>query len=108
MVEMDVVEPDEEESPLRHLFELGQARAVGPTSERRDLRVQLDLDALVREPGVISARSWRSTSTAAVASETMIPSPSQVGHLRVMISRGPSVTFWRVISTRPSGEISTT
>ena len=26
----------------------------------------------------------------------------------VRISRGPSVTFWRVISTRPSGEISTT
>ena len=25
-----------------------------------------------------------------------------------MISRTPSVTFWRVISTRPSGEISTT
>ena len=50
----------------------------------------------------------RSTSTAAVLSETMIPSPSQVGHLRVMTSRGPSVTFWRVISTRPSGEISTT
>ena len=24
-----------------------------------------------------------------------------------MISRTPSVTFWRVISTRPSGEIST-
>ena len=26
----------------------------------------------------------------------------------VITSRGPSVTFWRVISTRPSGEISTT
>ena len=25
-----------------------------------------------------------------------------------MISRAPSVTFWRVISTSPSGEISTT
>ena len=37
-----------------------------------------------------------------------MPSPPHVGHLRVMISRGPSVTFWRVISTRPSGEISTT
>ena len=37
-----------------------------------------------------------------------MPSPSQVGHFFVRISRGPSVTFWRVISTRPSGEISTT
>ena len=37
-----------------------------------------------------------------------MPSPSQVGQRRVRISRGPSVTFWRVISTRPSGEISTT
>ena len=43
-----------------------------------------------------------------VASETTMPSPPQVGHLRVMISRGPSVTFCRVISTSPSGEISTT
>jgi hypothetical protein len=47
-------------------------------------------------------------SIANVRSETTIPSPSQVGHLRVRISRGPSVTFCRVISTRPSGEISTT
>ena len=43
-----------------------------------------------------------------MASETTIPSPAQVGHLRVITSRGPSVTFCRVISTRPSGEISTT
>ena len=42
------------------------------------------------------------------ASETTIPSPSQTGHLLVRISRGPSVTFCRVISTSPSGEISTT
>ena len=37
-----------------------------------------------------------------------MPSPPHVGHLRVRISRGPSVTFCRVISTSPSGEISTT
>ena len=37
-----------------------------------------------------------------------MPSPPQVGHFFVISSRGPSVTFWRVISTRPSGEISTT
>ena len=47
-------------------------------------------------------------STAADVSERTIPSPAQVGHFFVKISRGPSVTFWRVISTRPSGEISTT
>ena len=33
---------------------------------------------------------------------------SHVGQGLVRISRTPSVTFWRVISTRPSGEISTT
>ena len=43
---------------------------------------------------------------AIVSSDLITPSPSQVGHGRVMISRTPSVTFWRVISTRPSGEIS--
>src|SRR5947208_2867419 len=37
-----------------------------------------------------------------------MPSPPHVGHFMVMTSRGPSVTFWRVISTSPSGEISTT
>ena len=45
---------------------------------------------------------------AIVSSDFTTPSPSQVGHVLVMISRAPSVTFWRVISTRPSGEISTT
>jgi len=34
--------------------------------------------------------------------------PSQVGQGTVRISRTPSVTFWRVISTSPSGETSTT
>ena len=43
---------------------------------------------------------------AIVSSESTTPSPSHVGHGRVMISRTPSVTFWRVISTRPSLEIS--
>ena len=53
-----------------------------------------------------SSRSLRSTSIAIVSSESTTPSPSQVGQGRVMISRTPSVTFWRVISTRPSFEIS--
>ena len=48
------------------------------------------------------------TQFAADCSEITTPSPPQVGHLRVRISRGPSVTFCLVISTRPSGEISTT
>ena len=52
-------------------------------------------------------RSRRSASTAMVCSERTTPSPPQVGQVRVRISRTPAVTFWRVISTRPSGEIST-
>ncbi len=62
---------------------------------------------LLREP-LTSVRSRCSSSTAAVCSETTIPSPAQTGHFLARISRGPSVTFWRVISTSPSGEISTT
>ena len=54
------------------------------------------------------SRSLRSTSIATVSSESTTPSPSQVGQVLVRISRTPSVTFWRVISTSPSGEISTT
>ena len=53
-------------------------------------------------------RRWRAVSIAIVSSERTTPSPLQIGHGLVMISRTPSVTFWRVISTRPSGEISTT
>ena len=56
----------------------------------------------------VSSRSQRSTSIDTVSSDSTTPSPSQVGHGLVMISRTPSVTFWRVISTSPSGEISTT
>ena len=58
--------------------------------------------------GAASSRIRRSNSIAIVSSDLITPSPSQVGHGRVMISRTPSVTFWRVISTNPSGEISTT
>ena len=57
---------------------------------------------------VATSRSQRSTSIDTVSSDSTTPSPSQVGHGLVMISRTPSVTFWRVISTSPSGEISTT
>src|SRR4051794_29465505 len=53
-----------------------------------------------------SSTSLRSSSIEIVSSDLITPSPSQVGHGRVMISRTPSVTFWRVISTSPSGEIS--
>ena len=55
-----------------------------------------------------SSRSLRSASIATVSSDSTTPSPSQVGQVLVRISRTPSVTFWRVISTSPSGEISTT
>ena len=54
------------------------------------------------------SRSLRSPSSATVSAERTTPSPSQVGQGAVRISRTPSVTFWRVISTRPSGETSTT
>ena len=54
-----------------------------------------------------SRRSRRSASTAIVCSERTTPSPPHVGQVRVRISRTPAVTFWRVISTSPSGEIST-
>src|SRR4051812_37240532 len=53
-------------------------------------------------------RMWRANSIAIVSSDLITPSPWHTGHGLVMISRTPSVTFWRVISTRPSGEISTT
>ena len=53
-----------------------------------------------------SSRSLRSSSIATVSSLRTTPSPSQVGQVREMISRTPSVTFWRVISTSPSFEIS--
>ncbi len=54
-----------------------------------------------------SLRSLRSASTPIVSIESTRPSPPHVGQIEVSSSRTPSVTFWRVISTRPSGEIST-
>ena len=90
------------------LLELASREPPGPTSSEAIFALSSTLKAFAREPGVTSERSLRSSSTAVVLSETTIPSPPQVGHLRVITSRGPSVTFWRVISTRPSGEISTT
>ena len=50
----------------------------------------------------------RSTSSAADSSDKTTPNPRQVGHVVVMTSRRPSVMFCLVISTSPSGEISTT
>ena len=50
-------------------------------------------------------RSVRRFSIAIVSFDSTRPSPWHVGQVAVMISRTPSVTFWRVISTRPSGEI---
>ena len=44
---------------------------------------------------------------AIVSSLRTRPSPLQQVHSVVMISRTPSVTFWRVISTSPSGLIDT-
>ena len=43
---MDVLDPDEEEPPLGDLLELLEPRAVGTDEQRRDLRVQLDLEGL--------------------------------------------------------------
>ena len=82
--------------------------APGPISIDATCALSSTLNAFVRGLCEASARSRRSASTALVVSETTIPSPAQVGQRLVRISRGPSVTFCRVISTRPSGEISTT
>ncbi len=82
--------------------------APGPIRIAATFSFIATLNAFVRGALAASARSRRSASTAAEVSESRTPSPPQVVHLRVRISRGPSVTFWRVISTRPSGEISTT
>ena len=108
VVEVHVLLADEEEAALGRLLELAQPLASGADDQRGDRALTSTLNAFEREPGVTSARSRRSMSTAAVCSETTMPSPPQVGHFLVITSRGPSVTFWRVISTRPSGEISTT
>ena len=54
-----------------------------------------------------SFRSLRSASTAIVSCDSTRPSPPHVGQIDVSVSRTPSVVFWRVISTRPSGEMST-
>ena len=43
-----------------------------------------------------------------ICDEAQFYTPAQVGQTSVMISRGPSEMFWRVISTRPSCEISVT
>ena len=51
VVEMDVLDPDEEEAPLRQLLELAQPRAAGPDEQRRDLRVHLDLERLRARAG---------------------------------------------------------
>ena len=107
VVGVDALLRREEEALLRGLLDLGEPRAARAEQERQRLRVDLDPERL-GAGAAASARSLRSTSSAADASERTMPSPAQVGHFFVRISRGPSVTFCRVISTRPSGEISTT
>ena len=47
----------------------------------------------------------RDESIATVSSERTIPTPWQGAHASVITSRGPSEMFWRVISTRPSGDL---
>ena len=79
----------------------------GPASSARTRGWTATRNAWTREP-LASPRSLRSISSAWVASDTTKPSPPHTAHFVVRISRGPSVTFWRVISTSPSGEISTT
>ena len=108
VVGVDALLRHEEEPLLGRLLDLARA-ACRPRPSRSDavLGLTSTRNACAREPAA-SARRRRSTSSAAEASERTMPSPAQVGHFFVRISRGPSVTFWRVISTRPSGEISTT
>src|SRR5660398_225602 len=50
----------------------------------------------------------RSMFTAAVCGESTTPAPLHVGQGTVIVPRNPSVTFLRVISTKPRGESSTT
>ena len=50
-------------------------------------------------------RRVRRFSIAIVSLDSTRPSPLHTGQAAVMISRTPSVTFWRVISTSPSGEM---
>src|SRR5680860_1879314 len=45
----------------------------------------------------------RSMFTAAVCGESTTPAPLHVGQGTVIVPRNPSVTFWRVISTKPRG-----
>ena len=80
MVEMPSRLAEEEEPPLRDRLELAQPPRAGADERARDRVGELDLKACEREPGVTSARSRRSTSIAADASETTIPSPPHVGH----------------------------
>src|SRR5207247_3759633 len=46
VVEVHVLDPDEEEVPLRQLLELAQARPGRARDDRRDARIQLDLECL--------------------------------------------------------------
>ncbi len=46
--------------------------------------------------------------SAIVSGDSTRALPSQIGQVCVRMPRAPSVMFWRVISTSPSGEISTT
>jgi len=102
-------------SPLAR-DELVQDRVEGrvPLAERVEPAIAATFGLTrIRNAGALGrsaarSRSQRSTSIATVSSESTTPSPSQTGQRLVMISRTPSVTFWRVISTSPSGEISTT
>ena len=106
-VERDALGALEVEVLAGLLLELLQRLAAAADQDRRHARVHLHQERL-RARLLASLRSRRSTSIAIVSSERTTPSPSQVGQVLFMISRTPSVTFWRVISTSPSGEISTT
>jgi len=78
---------DEEEATFRRLLDRRQPRAARPASSERIRGCTAMRYACTREADDPRSRSFRSIAIATVVSETTIPSPSQIGHFRVRISR---------------------
>ena len=79
---------DEVEAPSRGCLDVRQARCARPDQSAATSGLTSTRNACARAP-CASSRRLRSISMAAVCSEITMPSPPQVGHLRVRISRGP-------------------
>ncbi len=80
VVERDVRAPTKKNRRLVISSSSCNRDASGQGEERAAFRLSSTLNALERAPGVTSqTRRLRSTSAAAVPSDTTIPSPSQVG-----------------------------